>query len=110
MIYLDHAATTPIPRSVADAMYDILTQSPANPSAQYAQGQQMQKQVSAWRKTIAQALGCYAKQLYFTSCGTESDNWAIHAALWQNRHLGRYVVTTAVEHSAVLQPCKWPEQ
>lgn len=110
MIYLDHAATTPVPREVADAMYAVLSEQFGNPSAQYALGLDMKKQVEVWRKTVADALGCEARQLYFTSCGTESDNWAIQAACWQNRRVGRHIVTTAVEHSAVLEPCKWLEQ
>ena len=110
MIYLDHAATTPLPREVADAMYAVLSEQYANPSSQYAMGADMKKQVELWRKTIADALGCEAKQLYFTSCGTEGDNWAISAACWQNRHLGRHIVTTAVEHSAVRVTCQWLEQ
>ena len=107
MIYLDHAATTPIPREVADAMYAVLTEQFGNPSSQYPFGQDMKKKVEGWRKTVASAMGCDAKQLYFTSCGTEGDNWAIQAALWQNRRLGRHIVTTAVEHNAVLETCKW---
>lgn len=110
MIYLDHAATTPIPREVADAMYEVLANQFGNPSSQYAMGLDMKKQVESWRKTIADALGCDAKQLFFTSCGTESDNWAITAACWQNRRVGRHIVTTAVEHSAVRETCKWLEQ
>ena len=110
MIYLDHAATTPLPLEVADAMYAVLREQYANPSAQYAMGADMKKQVEAWRKTIAAALGCDAKQLFFTACGTEGDNWAISAACWQNRHLGKHVVTTAVEHSAVRVTCQWLEQ
>lgn len=110
MIYLDHAATTPVPKAVADEMYKVLTEQFGNPSAQYALGANMKKQVDCWRHTIAHALGCEAKQLYFTSCGTEGDNWAINAACWQNRHLGRHIVTTAVEHSAILQCCHWLEQ
>ena len=109
MIYLDHAATTPMPREVADAMYEVLTGRYGNPSSQYPFGADMKKQVNAWRGTIADALGCDAKQLFFTSCGTESDNWAITAACWQNRHLGRHIVTTAVEHSAVREACRWME-
>ena len=70
MIYLDHAATTPIPREVADAMYAVLTEQFGNPSSQYPFGQDMKKKVESWRKTVASALGCEAKQLYFTSCGT----------------------------------------
>ena len=110
MIYLDHAATTPVPRAVADAMYAVLTEQFGNPSAQYPMGLEMKKQVAAWRRTIAGALGCDPKSLFFTSCGTEGDNWAIRAALWQNRHLGRHIVTTAVEHSAVMEACRWAQQ
>ena len=102
MIYLDHAATTPVPKAVADAMYTVLTEEFGNPSAQYPMGQEMHRRVDAWRAVIAGAVGCEAKQLYFTSCGTEGDNWAIRAACWQNRHTGRHIVTTAVEHHAVL--------
>lgn len=109
MIYLDSAATTPIPKAVADAMYDILVNQFGNPSSQYALGREAKKLVDGWRRTIAGAAGCDPRQLHFTSCGTESDNWAISAALWQNRRLGRHIVTTAVEHSAVLEPCKWLE-
>lgn len=110
MIYLDHAATTPIPREVADTMYEVLTGQFGNPSSQYQLGLDMKKRVEGWRKTVADALGCDAKQLFFTSCGTEGDNWAITAACWQNRHLGRHIVTTAVEHNAVLETCKWMEK
>ena len=110
MIYLDHAATTPVPREVADTMYEVLTCQFGNPSSQYQMGLDMKKQVEGWRKTVADALDCEAKQLYFTACGTEGDNWAIQAACWQNRHLGKHIVTTAVEHSAVLEPCRWLEQ
>lgn len=110
MIYLDHAATAPVPRAVADAMYEVLTCRFGNPSSQYPMGLEMKKQVERWRETVAEALGCDAKRLYFTSCGTEGDNWAIQAACWQNRHLGRHIVTTAVEHSAVLEACRWMER
>ena len=110
MIYLDHAATTPVPREVADAMYAVLTEQYGNPSSQYPMGADMKKQVESWRKTVAGALGCQPEQLFFTACGTEGDNWAIQAACWQNRHLGRHIVTTAVEHSAVLEACKWMGQ
>ena len=110
MIYLDHAATTPVPRAVADAMYEVLTEHYGNPSSQYQMGLDMKKKVEGWRKTVADVMGCDAKNLYFTACGTEGDNWAIQAACWQNRRVGKHIVTTAVEHSAVLQPCKWLEQ
>lgn len=110
MIYLDHAATTPVPRAVADTMYTVLTEHFGNPSAQYPMGLETKKQVELWRRTVAKALGCESRQLFFTSCGTEGDNWAIQAACWQNRRLGRHIVTTAVEHSAMLEGCRWMEQ
>ena len=110
MIYLDHAATTPVPKEVADAMYTVLTEQYGNPSSQYPMGAEMKKQVESWRKTVASALGCQPEQLFFTACGTEGDNWAVTAACWQNRHLGKHIVTTAVEHSAVLEACKWMAQ
>ena len=110
MIYLDHAATTPLPRAVAEAMYDVLVSDFANPSAQYPAGVAMKKKVEGWRAAIAAAIPCQPRQLHFTSCGTESDNWAIQAALWQNRRVGRHIITTAVEHSAILEPLKLLEQ
>ena len=110
MIYLDHAATTPVPKEVADAMYTVLTEQFGNPSAQYPLGQEMHRRIEDWRAVIARAVGCEPKQLFFTSCGTEADNWAVTAACWQNRHLGRHIVTTAVEHSAVLEACRWMER
>ena len=110
MISLDHAATTPVPREVADAMSAVLTEQFGNPSSQYQLGLDMKRRVAGWRKTVAGALGCDARQLFFTSCGTEGDNWAVTAACWQNRHLGKHIVTTAVEHSAVLEACKWMGQ
>ena len=110
MIYLDNAATTPVPAAVADAMYDVLTRHFGNPSSQYPIGQEMKRAVEDWRAVIAAALGCPPERLYFTSCGTESDNWAIQSAVWQGRHTGRHNITTAVEHSAVLEPCRWLQQ
>ena len=110
MIYLDNAATTPVPTAVADAMYEVLTRHFGNPSSQYPAGQEMKKAVEGWRAVVAGALHCPPERLYFTSCGTESDNWAIQAAVWQGRHIGKHIITTAVEHSAVLEPCKLLQQ
>lgn len=110
MIYLDCAATAPVPRAVAEAMYEVLTGQYGNPSSQYPAGMEMKKRVEGWRKTVAAAMDCPPERLFFTSCGTEGDNWAIRAAVWQNRHVGRHIVTTAVEHSAVLECCKQLEQ
>lgn len=110
MIYLDHAATTPVAREVADTMYDVLLNGSGNPSSQYPYGAAAKKRLETDRAVIAAALGCKPDELYFTSCGTESDNWAIQAALWQNRHVGKHIITTTVEHSAVLETCRALEQ
>jgi cysteine desulfurase len=91
-------------------MYTVLAEEFGNPSSQYPLGREMKERVAAWRRTVADALGCAPGQLHFTSCGTEGDNWAIEAACWQNRRLGRHIVTTAVEHNAVLEPCPWLEK
>ena len=108
--YLDYAATTPVPRAVAEAMVEALTEGFGNPSSQYDLGRSAKAALEAHRRTIAAALGCPPERLFFTSCGTEGDNWAIRAALWQNRRLGKHIITTAVEHSAVLQCMKDLEQ
>ena len=110
MIYLDYAATAPMSRAVADTMYEVLVNRFGNPSSQYSIGLEMKRQMESWRETVAAALGCDVKRVYFTSCGTEGDNWAISAACWQNRHMGKHIVTTAVEHSAVLESCRWMER
>ena len=106
MHYLDHAATTPVPPAVAEEMVRVLTGDFGNPSAQYAAGRAAKERLARDRAGIAGALGAKPEQVFFTSCGTEGDNWAIRAALHQNRHLGRHIITTAVEHSAVLQCLK----
>ena len=110
MIYLDHAATTPVPEEVAHAVYDTLVSGWGNPSSQYPIGKSARDAVAAARETIAAAHGCKAEQLVFTSCGSESDNWAVRLALHQNRHVGKHIITTAVEHSAILETCKALEQ
>ena len=106
MHYLEHAATTPVSPVVASAMTEVLTQQFGNPSAQYAAGRAAKALVDTSRASIAAALGCRSEQLFFTSCGTEGDNWAIRAALHQNRRVGKHIISTAVEHSAVLQYLK----
>ena len=108
--YLDNAATTLVPEEVVQAMAEALRRHSGNPSSQYPFGQDGKDIVEGGRAVIAKALGCDKERLFFTSCGTESDNWAIQAALWQNRHKGKHIITTAVEHSAVLEPCRQLEQ
>ena len=90
MIYLDHAATTPVPEEVAHAVYDTLVSGWGNPSSQYPIGKQARDAVAAARETIAAALGCKSEQFVFTSCGSESDNWAVRLAPVSYTHLDVY--------------------
>ncbi len=110
MHYLDYAATTPVSLEVAKAMMAVLTEDFGNPSAQYSLGRKAKDLTDRSRGVIAKALGAKPEQIFFTSCGTEGDNWAIRAALHQNRRVGKHIVTTAVEHGAVLQCVKQLEQ
>ena len=109
MHYLDNAATTLVPEAVVQAMADALRHHCGNPSSQYPYGQDGKALADKGRAVIAGALGCRPERLFFTSCGTESDVWAIRSAAWHGRHRGRHIITTSVEHSAVLETCKWLE-
>ncbi len=102
--YLDNAATTPVRPEAARAAVAAMTEGWGNPSSQYALGKQAADRVKGWRADVAGALGCQPEELFFTSCGSESDNWAIYGALDLNRRAGKHIVTTAIEHAAVLEP------
>ena len=105
-IYFDHAATTRVLPEAAQAAVEVMTEGYGNPSSLYHLGAQAAKRVAQDRALVAQALGCKADEVYFTSCGTEGDNWAISLAVHLGRHKGKHIITTAVEHAAVLEPCK----
>ena len=102
--YLDNAATTPARPEAVQAAVAAMTEGWGNPSSQYALGKQAADRVKGWRADLAGALGCEAGEVFFTSCGSESDNWAVFGALELNRRAGKHIVTTAVEHAAVLEP------
>ena len=101
-VYADNAATTAVSKTAMDAML----QGWGNPSSVYALGTRAAAQVKGWRADVAGALGCLPEELFFTSCGSESDNWAIQGALELNRRKGGHIITTAIEHAAVLEPLK----
>ncbi len=103
-IYLDHAATTPPDPRVIEAMIPMLTTFWGNPSSIYLEGQEARRALDAARKTVADLLGATPKEIVFTSGGTESDNAAIRGAAYAQRERGRgsHIVTTQIEHHAVL--------
>ena len=105
LIYFDYAATTPVRPEAVEAMVDALGQF-GNPSSRYGYARQAAQQVKEGRETAAAAVGCSPAELFFTSCGTESDNWALRRGVELNRRRGKHIVTTAIEHAAVLETCK----
>ncbi len=105
LTYFDYAATTPVRPEAAAALADALGQF-GNPSSRYEYGRQAAQRLKEDRETVARALGCPPAELFFTSCGTESDNWALRRGAELNRRRGRHIVTTAIEHAAVLETCR----
>jgi len=104
MHYFDSAATTPVCPEAVQAVCASLTEDFGNPSSGYPIGRAAAAHIKEHRANLAAALGCGPNELFFTSCGTEGDNWAIRAAVDFNRRRGKHIVTTAIEHAAVLEP------
>jgi len=105
LIYFDNNATTQLDPAVIEEMLPFLTEQYANPSAGYGFAAKARKAIDLARERLAALLGCEASEIVFTSCGTESNNAVINSAL-RFEPRGKHVVTSAVEHSAVLRPCQ----
>ena len=105
-IYLDNAATTQTCPEAAQAALEAMTEGYGNPSSGYELGRQAARRLEADRAAVAEKLGCAPEELTFTSCGTEGDNWAVAAAVERGKRLGKHIVTTAIEHAAVLEPAR----
>ena len=99
--YLDNSATTRVCPEAAEAAMDAMLNTYGNPSSTYTKGREAKKLLDRSRKYVAGALGCEASELVFTSCGSESDNWALLAGAESMARRGRHVVTSLVEHDAV---------
>lgn len=109
MIYLDHNATTPVAPEVLEALLPYLTTDWGNPSSTYQFGSRLKTVLETAREQVAELLGASPREILFTSGGTEANNTALHAAV-RARPGRRHIVTSAVEHSAVLEPCRALEQ
>lgn len=106
-IYADNAATTPLCESALRAMTPYFTEYYGNPSNIYSLGRQAKKALETARETVAECLGAQPNEIFFTSCGSESDNWAIKGTAAKLAKTGkRHIVTTEIEHHAVLNPCR----
>jgi len=108
-VYLDYNATTPIDRRVAEAMVPYLYEHFGNPSSAHPYGVQAKRAVERARAQVAALLGCQIAEIVFTSGGSESNNSAIKGVAAAYRERGNHIITSAIEHPAVLEPCRWLE-
>ncbi len=110
MIYLDHAATTPLAEQAAASMQPYFSKDYANASAIYEFGEKSREAVEHARGIIARSLGASPKEIYFTAGGSESDNWALKGTAEAYKQYGRHIITTQIEHHAVLNTCHYLEK
>ncbi|NLN64670.1 MAG: cysteine desulfurase, partial [Clostridiaceae bacterium] len=106
MIYADNAATTKVNEVAFEAMKPFLLNNYGNPSSIYSFAKKARKAVENARKMIAMSIGAVPEEIYFTSGGTESDNWALKGTAFANQNEGRHIVVSMIEHQAILQACK----
>lgn len=109
-IYLDNAATTPLRKEVLDEMMPYLTDYYGNASSIYKIGLKSRTAIDGAREKVAGILGCSSKEIYFTSCGSESDNWAIKGYAMASLKKGNHIITSKIEHHAVLHTCQYLEK
>ena len=109
-IYLDHAATTPTHPEVVKAMLPFFVDAFGNPSSIHSYGQEARGAVEEARIKVAELIGARSEEIIFTSGGTEADNYALKGAAFANEHKGNHIITTPIEHHAVLEVCKFLER
>ena len=109
-IYMDNAATTAVAPQVLEAMLPYFTEVYGNPSSIHSTGRDSRRVVDAARRQVANAIGALPQEIYFTAGGSESDNWAIKGAAFAKQAKGNHIITSAIEHHAVLHTCQWLEK
>lgn len=109
-IYVDHSATTPVRQEVLEAMLPYFTDTFGNPSSIYSAGREAKRAIEEARDTVARLLHCQNSEIYFTGGGTEADNWALIGAAFANQKKGNHIITSAIEHHAVLHTCQYLEK
>ena len=105
-IYMDNAATTRVTQPVLEAMMPYFSEVYGNPSSIHAFGREARKAIEAARNQVAAALGANPGEIYFTGCGTESDNWALRGTAYARKNKGKHIITSAIEHHAILHTCQ----
>ncbi len=109
-IYMDNAATTRVTPPVLEAMMPCLTDIYGNPSSIHSFGREARRALEAARAQVAAAINAKPAEIYFTGCGTEADNWALRGAAYARKDKGNHIITTAIEHHAVLHTCQQLER
>jgi len=110
IIYLDHAATTPVDEEVLAAMLPYLKGKFGSASTLYSIGREAREAVEEAREKVADLIGASPEEIYFTSGGTESDNWAVFGVTAAKASKGKHIITSKIEHHAILEPCHWLEK
>ena len=109
-VYMDNGATTRVTEPVMAAMQPYFCQIFGNPSSIHGFGRESRKAIDHARAQVAKAIGAEPKEIYFTGCGTESDNWALRGAAYANVRKGKHIITTNIEHHAILHTCQQLEK
>lgn len=109
-IYFDHSATTPVDNEVASLMVEYMTEKFGNPSSIHSFGREVHKAVDEARQQVASLIGANANEIFFTSGGTEADNLALKGIAFANRKKGNHIITTCIEHHAILHTCEYLEK
>ena len=110
IIYFDNAATTPIRPEVYDAMRPYIESCYGNPSSVYKLARESKKAIDLARKQVADAINADSGEIFFTGCGSESDNWAIKGVALALKDKGKHIITTNIEHHAILHTCEFLEE
>ena len=109
-VYMDNAATTPVSPAVLEKILPYFSECYGNANSIHSTGLDARKALNAARKKVAAALNCNPEEVYFTSGGSESDNWALKGVAFANRKKGNHIITSAIEHHAILHTCEWLEK
>lgn len=109
-VYMDNAATTPVKKEVLDEMLPYFSELYGNPSSIYELGRKSKAAIEDAREKIAKAIGAKEREIFFTGSGSEADNWAIKGIAYANKNKGNHIITTKIEHHAVLHTCEYLEK
>lgn len=109
-VYMDYSATTPVKEEVLNEMIPYFTQNFGNPSSLYSIGLEAKEALTDARNKVAQLIGATEKEVFFTGTGSEADNWALKEVAEANKAKGNHIITSKIEHHAILHTCEWLEK